>query len=169
MCHTEHGFRQGSLPRKAHNLNETQNIARDTNTGNRASSGGTDGQGSHGLGRTACSSVVLLAVFVGEEEESRTQSRMALQKAVESRSDLQEKEHQRTVVPGTGRERQISQDSHGRSKDRRMRQKVQEEEALSPRRGCHLCRGPAVPAFRPRFPEPFSQRKSEQRFWRGVL
>lgn len=32
----------------------------------------TGGQGSYGLGHTACSSIVLLGVFVGEGEESRT-------------------------------------------------------------------------------------------------
>lgn len=45
---------------------------------------------------------------MGEREESRTLSRMALQKAVESRRDLQEKEHPRAAVPGTGREANLS-------------------------------------------------------------
>lgn len=39
-----------------------------------------------------CSSSVLLVVFVGEGEESRTWPEMAFQKAVESKRDWQEKE-----------------------------------------------------------------------------
>ena len=52
----------------------------------------------------ACSSVVLLVVFVGEGEESRTWPEKAFQKAAESRRDLQEKEHQRALVPATRRD-----------------------------------------------------------------
>ena len=43
-------------------------------------------------GHTACSSLVLLAVFVGEGEESGTWPETAFQKAAESKRDLQEKE-----------------------------------------------------------------------------
>lgn len=95
---------RGPCPGGAHNLNETQNVHTGHKHGERGIVEGHRWSGSHGLGRTACSSIVLLAVFVGEGEESRAQSRMALQKAVESRRDLQ-----RAVVLGTGRERRISQ------------------------------------------------------------
>lgn len=68
------------------------------------------GQGTQMVGETragaygACSSVVLLVVFVGEGEESRTRPERAFQKAAESGRDLQEKEHQRPLAPGTGRD-----------------------------------------------------------------
>ena len=73
----------------------THTHTQDTDTGTGASSRDTDGQGSHRLGHTACSSVVLPLSLVGEGEESRTWPRMAFQKAVASRRDLHEEENTR--------------------------------------------------------------------------
>lgn len=54
----------------AHNLNETQHIHTGHKHREEASSRDTEGEGSPGLGHTACLSAALLADLVGEGEES---------------------------------------------------------------------------------------------------
>lgn len=108
MCHTEHVFRQESLPRGAHNLNETQHI----HTGHKhrewASSRDTDGQRSHGPGHTVCSSIVLLGGLCGGERRAEHGPGWPSRKQWSPGGLSGERQHQRAVVPGTGRGADLS-------------------------------------------------------------
>lgn len=75
---------------------DTYTYTKDTDTGSGASSRDTGGLGSHGLGRTVCSSGVLLVVFVREAEEGSTYiAQASLPESSGTRGDLQGKENTR--------------------------------------------------------------------------
>lgn len=149
MCHAEHVFRQGSLPGGgAHSLKVAQLV----HTGHRHRERGVfrgDRSGEPRLGHTARSTRVLLVVFVGEGEASRTWPEMAFQKAAASKRDWQERD-QRAVVPGTGKDGGASA---GRDEEKPHevkageRQKCRRREAWSPRQGAVTSARPSCPAF----------------------
>lgn len=126
-------FRQGSLPGGgAHSLKVAQLV----HTGRRHRERGVfrgDRPGEPRLGHTARSTRVLLVVFMGEGEASRTWPEMAFQKAAASKRDWQERD-QRAVVPGTGKDGGASA---GRDEEKPREVKAGERSAGGERLGAH--------------------------------
>lgn len=155
MCHTEHVFRQGSLPGGAHNLNETQHI----HAGHKHRVGGIfEGHRWSGEPRAGaysvfkhCPSGCLCGGGRGEQDIA--------QDGLRGSSVVQEglaggREPQRAVVSGTGRAGKflsvVLDEETQRSEGRRTRQKVQEE-TLSPWQEAVTSAKPSCPCFQAAF------------------
>lgn len=170
MCHTEHVFRQGSLPRGgSQSKRDTKRTHRTQTRGTGHRRGAQMVRGATGWGGRHVQASSFWLSLLGKGRRAGRSPGWPYRKPWNPGGLC--RGLWSSALGGRGESLSIVV-----NEERDPMKQRQENEAKSPgggpeltARGCHLSWGRAVPACRPSFPEPFPQRKSEQRFWQGAL